>query len=62
MIRDYKTEEKLKEMGIKDPQSFIRWEMLENKFTEENSHIISFNFVVGLITGILITLMFIYVL
>jgi hypothetical protein len=59
MIRNYKTEEKLKEMGIKDPQSFIRWEMLENKFIEENSHIISFNFVVGLITGILITLMFI---
>jgi len=61
MIRNYKTEEKLKEMGIKDPQNFMRWEMLENKHIEKKSFVISFNFVVGLIVGVLITLMFVYV-
>ena len=62
MIRNYKTEEKLKEMGIKDPQSFIKYQMMENNNVEDNSCGISFNFIIGLVLGVLIALMFVYVL
>jgi hypothetical protein len=62
MIRNYKQEEKLKEMGVKDPQKFIRYQMLENNNINYYSSPISFNFVIGIVLGILTTLMFVYVL
>jgi len=62
MIRNYKEEEKLKEMGVKDPQQFIKYQMLENTNINGYSCDISFNFVIGIVLGILITLMFVYVL
>jgi hypothetical protein len=62
MIRNYKQEENLKEMGVKDPQKFIRYQMLENNNINDYSSPISFNFVIGIVLGILTTLMFVYVL
>jgi hypothetical protein len=61
MIKLNKQEEKLKEMGVKDPQKFIRYQMLENNINDYSSTI-SFNFVIGIVLGILTTLMFVYVL
>jgi 23S rRNA (cytosine1962-C5)-methyltransferase len=54
--------EKLKEMGVKDPQKFIRYQMLENNNINDYSSPISFNFVIGIVLGISTTLMFVYVL
>jgi len=62
MIRNYKQEEKLKEMGVRDPQQFIKYQMLEDNNINDYSCAISFNFVIGIVLGILITLMFVYVL
>jgi uncharacterized membrane protein YciS (DUF1049 family) len=61
-----KDEEKLKEIGIKDPQRLIRYEMLENNLENNKqeydySSLVSFNFVMGILLGILIPLMFVYV-
>ncbi len=42
MLRNYKHEEKLKEMGVKDPKNFMRYQMLENKNILTSSIIITF--------------------
>jgi len=39
----------LKEMGVKDPQKFIRYQMLENNNINYYSSPISFNFVIGIV-------------
>jgi F0F1-type ATP synthase assembly protein I len=62
MLRNYKIEEKLKEIGVKDTQSFMNYLMREDINVEDYSFKISFNFITGLVLGVLITLMFIYVL
>jgi hypothetical protein len=49
-------------MGVKDPQKFIRYQMLENNNINDYSSPISFNFVIGIVLGILTTLIFVYVL
>ena len=61
MIRNRKEEEKLKEMGIKDPRQFISHQIGHYAVTNDYSCNISFNFVIGIVFGILITLMFVYV-
>jgi len=37
-MRNYKLEEKLKEMGIKDPELFMKYEMQENYKTKDYSY------------------------
>jgi hypothetical protein len=48
-------------MGVKDPKNFIRYQILENKNIPNRLNI-SFNFVIGMILGALMVLMFVYVL
>lgn len=61
MLRNYKQEEKLKEMGIKNPQQFMKYQMLENKNVIDKPNI-SFDFITGMIVGIIMVLLFVYVL
>jgi len=61
MIRNYKQEERLKEMGIKDPIQFEKYMMLENKNMSYDCGI-SFGFLSGMIMGMIITIVFVYVL